>query len=861
MILKHSIIIILFFFTASSFSQKIITGKIKDSSGNAVINANVFYKLIKSNRILGYQITDKTGEFKLEVASALDSIVLNISHISFNTLVENIDTDKYKSIFILKKRVDNLEEIVIKSPPPIYKERDTINYTVSSFKDNTDKVIKDIIKKLPGIEIDGDRILYNNRPIQKFYINGLDMLEGKYNLANENLPTAAVKSVQIIENDQPIKILDSLVFSDRASLNLELNNDITVTGTANAEIGGFPLNWDVNITPMLFKKNIQNISSYQSNNIGKSIKNQLRDLTSENHINEEDKEFLNLIEVVAPPIDATRWIFNNVNFINTNFLKKLKTGLEIKGGLSYLNNNNSQSSSSTSKIFTKEEEIILTEQINNFRNLNSLKGNFTLYNNKEKLYFENKLSFENEIKQGRGSITANNSNILQTKKNKKLNIQNILDLKTFIRSKLIQINSSSHIISSPQTLKISFPDNATALQSIEYFDWQTKNAASFIERFANFTLIPEIGFLFAKKTLDSHLRENMENEAREDKNKVSKFSAIPFLSLKTQYNSHKVNVALELPFRITSIMLLEDNILEDEVNRLLFFPELQLRYELNSKWNFRTGTSFNQIFSEIDQLYSSPILMNYRSLQQFDSKLRITKIWDSYFSTSFKNPLKGMFIDFSLSYSKKFKDYTPSYNINENGFYRFNLSNLSSHQSSLHFSSNLSKFFRKSKTIIKLKNFVGLNSSQEILDNEKNNIDNHTYSAGIELNNNKLDWLVVDYANRFLFSKKFINAGERISYNLQEHNLDVSTIPLENHIISFNQNYTINKFQNRTSSYFADAVYQIQIPKWDIELELTMQNIFNEKDYISIINTDFSIVENIIQLRPRQFLIGLDFNF
>lgn len=850
-----------FSLSISSYSQQIISGKIKDSASNPISNANVSFKTVGGTSILGYTITDNTGEFELKMASEIDSIILNISHISFQSLIKNINTKNYKTVFYLKKQIDALEEIVVKSPPPIYKKRDTINYNVSAFSDNNDKAIRDVIEKLPGIEMDGDRILYNGRPIQKFYINGLDMLEGKYSLANENLPAEAVKSVQVIENDQPIKILDSLVFSDRASLNLKLKKEITVTGTTRVGIGGSPLSWDVNTTPMLFRKNIQGIGSYQANNIGKGIEKQLEDLTIEDYETNERKEFVKLVGVMPPPIESKRWIFNNINFSSTNFIKKFDNDLEIRGGVSYLNNNTDQSSYSEKRIFTGENEIRLNEEINTFQNQNNIKGSFTLHTNKKRLYFENKISFEHAANQGKESIVANNSDIFQNKIDKYSSIKNDLDLKTFVGKKLIQFNSSSHILTTPQALNVSYSDTTSAIQNTELNDWRTKNSASFIERVSNFTIIPEVGFLLEKKTLNSRLQEQNGNEFDNNRNEISKISTIPYLSLGTQFNTKNLNIELNLPFRMTSIKLLDDDELNNKIDKLLIFPDVKLKYDLNSKWSVRIGSGFSQVFSEIDQLYSSPILVNYRNIQRFPLNLMGTKILDSYLSSSFKNPLKGTFIDFSLSNLERFRDFTPSYTINENGFYRFNLIDVPSQQSSFKFNSNLGKFLRKSKTVLKLKNSVSFDSSSEKLDSQENNIENYTYSAGLQVNNTLLEWLVVDFENRFLYSKKYIDGDERTSYSLQEYNFDLSIMPYENHLVSFNQNYTINQFQNSSKSYFADLEYQIQVPEWNIELELGLQNIFNEKEYISLFNTDFSVVENITRLRPRLFFVGLDFKF
>jgi len=67
---------------------------------------------------------------------------------------------------------------------------------------------------MPRIEVlDDGKILYQGKPINKYYIEGLDLPEGKYNLAIKNLPHKEVTKVQVLENHQPIKVLDSLVYS------------------------------------------------------------------------------------------------------------------------------------------------------------------------------------------------------------------------------------------------------------------------------------------------------------------------------------------------------------------------------------------------------------------------------------------------------------------------------------------------------------------------------------------------------------------------------------------------------------------------------------------------------------------------
>jgi hypothetical protein len=79
------------------------------------------------------------------------------------------------------------------------------------------------------------KILYQGKAINKYYIEGLDLLEGKYNLANDNLPYQEV-SQQILENHQPIKTLDSLQFSDRTALNIKLKTPILLQVKLGLEV-------------------------------------------------------------------------------------------------------------------------------------------------------------------------------------------------------------------------------------------------------------------------------------------------------------------------------------------------------------------------------------------------------------------------------------------------------------------------------------------------------------------------------------------------------------------------------------------------------------------------------------------------
>ena len=86
-----------------------------------------------------------------------------------------------------------------------------------------DRSIGDVIAKMPGFDVDKStgKISYEGKPISKFYIEGLDMLGGKYGTATNTLPQGEVGSVQVLRNHQPIRVLEDFTFTDDAAVNIK----------------------------------------------------------------------------------------------------------------------------------------------------------------------------------------------------------------------------------------------------------------------------------------------------------------------------------------------------------------------------------------------------------------------------------------------------------------------------------------------------------------------------------------------------------------------------------------------------------------------------------------------------------------
>ncbi|MDP5101609.1 MAG: outer membrane beta-barrel family protein, partial [Nonlabens sp.] len=103
--------------------------------------------------------------------------------------------------FILKGGLDQLDAIEINYQIPITIKGDTITYNADSFTNGTEDKLGDVLKKLPGIEVneDGDIQVEGNN-VEKVMVDGKDFFEGDSRLATKNIPANAVGKVEVLKN-------------------------------------------------------------------------------------------------------------------------------------------------------------------------------------------------------------------------------------------------------------------------------------------------------------------------------------------------------------------------------------------------------------------------------------------------------------------------------------------------------------------------------------------------------------------------------------------------------------------------------------------------------------------------------------
>ncbi len=115
-----------------------------------------------------------------------------------------------------------MEEVFVKDPM-MFRKGDTIVHDVEQFANKNDRTLADVIKRMPGLEIDeSGKIKYQGKDVNQFTVEGKDLMQGRYGIIPNAIPHKDVGKLEVIENNQPIKILKDKVPSENAGINIKL---------------------------------------------------------------------------------------------------------------------------------------------------------------------------------------------------------------------------------------------------------------------------------------------------------------------------------------------------------------------------------------------------------------------------------------------------------------------------------------------------------------------------------------------------------------------------------------------------------------------------------------------------------------
>ncbi|MGY5847955.1 carboxypeptidase-like regulatory domain-containing protein [Salegentibacter sp. HM20] len=880
---KSAVLLILFFLllTSQAKSQSILSGKVLGENNQSLSGATIMISRDSTSSILAYGISDGNGNFSIKLKSDIESLFLKISYIGYTTSQQRIQNKDQHLEIKLSPSSEELREVLVESK--IIEQRgDTLNFSVAAFKDQKDRVIADVLRKMPGIEIlPGGQIEYQGKPIQKYYIEGLDLLEGRYSLANNNISADDVSKVQILENHQPVKLLDSLKFSERASLNIKLKKEVTTSGTAELGTGFSPLLWKVKATPMIFTKKNQAIVTYQANNTGHDVSREIRDFSFSDFGREEfninKRDWLSIRGLAEPPFSQQRWLDNNVHLGSANYLIRLKKDVDLKTNISYLNDAQRQIGNTQTRFFTPTDTIDLVENTNNDLFYSTLQSKFILERNSDENYLKNELEFNGHWDSHRGFIDIGNSEVLQRLSNPFSVIRNKLRMLKPIGKQLITFRSNTGYTKANQNLKVqpgqfeallnsgqSFTEVGQEVSSTAFF---TDNSAGMTKKISGVTLSPEVGFSLQNQYLKSQLsifdETEMETLNGNFRNNLDFLSSRIYFTSRFAYEKDNWNFRLNTPVNYRSFNIEDPTLNENQqLNRLTFEPDIYIRNKLSAFWETSVSAGVSNEFGEINRMYYGFILNNYRSLQRYNSPLPEDLSQNYSWRLTYRNPLTSFFANTSYSHNRTRRNLLYSNLIGNNAATVLEAVEKENYSFSHNWNIKASKYFSKLNTTLSLGATFSIFEREQLLNQNLAEVYNENLSLDLDLESELTDWLSASYSGNLSFLQTSIEQRNIDAIKTQQHSLDLFFYVAENQYFSLNSEYYFNNISalNR-NNYFMNLNYQYTFKDSGIDLEASWNNILNTDEFVRVANNEFAYIQSTYRLRPSQILVSLKFSF
>ncbi|WP_310378548.1 TonB-dependent receptor [Flavobacterium sp.] len=235
------ILFLLFFYTSFSQTHSII-GVVSDDANIPLENANIIAKPLQEKANLKFAIADNKGRYRLE----LDDVVkyeITVSYIGFieEVLIVEPNSTTVTHNFKLKPTGEQLKEIIIKHDfKPIIIKKDTMTFDVKSFANGNERKMKEILEKLPGVEVDKKgNVTVQGKRVTKMLVEGKSFFGGGSKLAVENIPADALDKIEVIDNFNEVGFLKQVSDSEDLAMNVKLKADKKkfVFGDLQAGIG------------------------------------------------------------------------------------------------------------------------------------------------------------------------------------------------------------------------------------------------------------------------------------------------------------------------------------------------------------------------------------------------------------------------------------------------------------------------------------------------------------------------------------------------------------------------------------------------------------------------------------------------
>lgn len=872
----------LFLICLSVNAQKIrLLGTVKDSLKNPLPYANVIAKPKDVSKNLQFAITDNEGYYKLLLEKG-DTITISISYLGYKPVnFEFIANKNTTKDFILQQSEEQLDEIVIEMPVTV--RGDTTIYKTSKFIDGSERKLKNVLKKLPGVEVSKEgTVTVQGKKVTKMLVDGKKFFGGNSKLAVENIPANAVGNVEVIDNYNDVAFLKGLSDSDEMAMNIKLKEDKKrfVFGDIEAGKGNQDFfKTSANLFYYSPKTNVNFIGNL--NNIGEKTFT-FRDYLSfsggvnavfNGNFNWRGGDFAQFLE-------SNDVLKSEQKFAALNITKSTSNKLDISGYGIFSN------SKTTNRIETFNEYTTFSEDRSSETSADNILGigNITMEYNPNS---QERFTVRTQLKRTKNT----NNNLLSSLVNNNLNeITTDRDLSATYFNQNVEWHkrkNEKHTFSSVVNYIFSKDDktafwetddsilrglipadnNQSLLRINQLKNTQEQNFDGVFKHFWELNNSNHIYTTLGNKFLQEDFLTN-DTQVLDD-NSINDFKSGGFgndLNFKlndfffgVHYKFRTGILTAKQGFYAHNYSWSANQLTKNQVNKWVVLPDFLATFEFNKSKKLQLNYGLKTSFSDASRFANNFYLNSYNSVFRGNENLQNNLFHSGRIYYSKFSLYRGILLFASLNYNKQIKGVRNTVDFNDiNQFLTVKMFDNPSEdiRANIHFEKTIKN--------LKYKFDVGFNNSnyiQELNNSVQNNKNrNHDYELGIETLFDNFPKIEIGYKRDI---GKFTTIANTTKFVSEEPFLKIDYSFLEGFV--FNFDYRKNTYQNKTlqqkNTYeIANTTLSYQKENSGWSYKLTAQNLFNAGFRQSNSFNDFLISDSKTFILPRIILFSIGYN-
>ena len=841
---RHLIIILCCLFPFLAMAQMRITGTVTDKKGDPLTGVILQVRSNNTNKMIRFGKTDNKGSFSIEANA--DSY-LEVSMLGFKKLRINSLSDKEPMRIVMQEEAVALKEVTVKASK-VREHGDTLTYNVATFADQNDRNIGDVLSRIPGFEVNkqNGQIKFEGKPISKFYIEGLDMLGGKYGVATNSLPQGDVGSVQVMRNHQPIRVLEDFTYTDEAAVNIRMKEGAkshwVTSFNGGAGISRHTGLWKFEGFGLRIRSDFQTMLTYKTNNTGQDISKETTSLFSLDDL-EDQSDYIQLSPPTTPNLAESRTLFNRSHAVTLNTLKRFNESSQMNVQIIYNNNRETAEGERQTVYYLPDGNRIIDNRKDYLQKDNELYALLKYERNSANQYLKNSLSGDfNWSRQWLTEVGTANHN--QFARKPEYDIKDNLYIIRKYDNRLVSFYSNNRIISRPQSLSVD-----SLYQHVSSQRYSTDTYAMGGIKLGRFSLSLKGGVNATLYRLESDLMglsDTLGLLADNNRFSFARFYVEPRLTYKTR----DINIELSP----TTEYLYEKYSKDDGHHQMLFSPDISIRWYVTPRLRLSLGGSSSLEPLDASRFYQSLILQDFQYINRGYAGYLHGHTHSIRGGITYNDALKALHTILSVSRTFSTSPYTPTRRFV--GDYII-LSAIEQESKSRSWQANLiaSKGINLWNGVVNLRTLY-MNSDATMVQNGTiTDYNSQMINARMGLDFSFWKDMHLRYGITFSQNRMKIQSMD-YSHKIDGWKQDLSIIiPIKPFTIDLRGEYYRNEITSGNYKDFFLADIKASYKSKRLDLTLSLNNLLNRDTYSYVVTSDLTSSTSTNRIRGRELLL------